>query len=108
MYVALFLQNATRERNQYNRSYPNIQFVDGDWKLGLEVCCRSRKSGLNSGNMKTRLEWVLSYIDSTVEDWKIIWSDESSIWIEVNGRSVGRCDRFDFKVCQEDIQKCIS
>jgi DDE superfamily endonuclease len=38
-------------------------------------------------NVTKRLDWALRYKDWTIEDWKrIIWSDESSIWIGVNPR----------------------
>jgi Transposase/DDE superfamily endonuclease len=43
------------------------------------------KPGLRPENIAKRLEWALKYKDWTVEDWKkVIWSDESSIWIGVN------------------------
>jgi len=44
-----------------------------------------QKPGLRPENIKARLEWALRYQNWTVEDWKkVIWSDESSLWIGAN------------------------
>jgi hypothetical protein len=45
----------------------------------------TEKPGLRPQNIEARLAWAQRYKDWIVEDWKrIIWSDESSIWIGVN------------------------
>jgi hypothetical protein len=45
------------------------------------------KPGLRKENVVKRLEWAMRYKDWTAENWKrVIWSDESSIWIGVNPR----------------------
>src|SRR5579859_4406827 len=47
----------------------------------------AEKPRLCTENVAKRLQWALKYKDWTVEDWKrIIWSDESSIWIGINPR----------------------
>jgi hypothetical protein len=47
----------------------------------------TEKPGLRPQNMEARLAWAQRYKDWIVEDWKrVIWSDESSIWIGVNPR----------------------
>jgi hypothetical protein len=47
----------------------------------------AEKPGLSAENVVKRLQWAQRYKDWTVEDWKkVIWSDESSIWIGVNPR----------------------
>jgi DDE superfamily endonuclease len=47
----------------------------------------AKKPGLSAENVAKRLAWAEKYKDWTVEDWKkVIWSDESSIWIGVNPR----------------------
>jgi hypothetical protein len=54
-------------------------------EAGLGSYIAAEKPGLRAENVAKRLEWALKYKDWTVEDWKrIIWSDESSIWIGVN------------------------
>jgi len=43
------------------------------------------KPGLHDVNVTAQLEWAMHYKDWTVEDWKkVIWSDESSIWVGAN------------------------
>jgi DDE superfamily endonuclease len=47
----------------------------------------AKKPGLSAENVAKRLAWAEKYKDWTIEDWKkVIWSDESSIWIGVNPR----------------------
>jgi hypothetical protein len=47
----------------------------------------AEKPGLRPENVAARLEWANKYKDWTIEDWKrVIWSDESSIWIGVSPR----------------------
>jgi len=47
----------------------------------------AEKPGLRAENIVARLEWAMKYKDWTVEDWKrVIWSDESSLWVGVNPR----------------------
>jgi hypothetical protein len=54
-------------------------------EAGLGSYVAAEKPGLRVENVAKRLEWALKYKDWTVEDWKrVIWSDESSIWIGVN------------------------
>jgi hypothetical protein len=54
---------------------------------GLGSYIAAEKPALQAENVAKRLEWALKYKDWTVEDWKrVIWSDESSIWIGVNPR----------------------
>src|SRR5579859_4578398 len=56
-------------------------------ETGLENYITAEKLGLHDANVAKRLEWVKRYKDWTVDDWKrVIWSDESSIWIGVNPR----------------------
>jgi len=56
-------------------------------EAGLGSYIAAEKPGLRAENITKRLEWALKYKDWTVEDWKrVIWSDESSIWIGVNPR----------------------
>jgi len=56
-------------------------------EAGLESYVAAVKPGLRSVNVAARLEWALRYKNWTVEDWKkVIWSDESSIWIGANPR----------------------
>jgi len=56
-------------------------------EAGLGSYIAAKKPGLRPENVKERLDWALRYKDWTVEDWKkVIWSDESSIWIGVNPR----------------------
>ena len=52
---------------------------------GLGSYIAAEKPGLRPENVTERLKWALRYKDWTIEDWKrVIWSDESSIWIGVN------------------------
>lgn len=54
---------------------------------GLGSYVAAEKPGLRIENIAKRLEWARQYKDWTPEDWKrVIWSDESSIWIGVNPR----------------------
>jgi len=54
---------------------------------GLGSYVAAEKPGLRVENIAKRLEWAGQYKDSTAEQWKrVIWSDESSIWIGVNPR----------------------
>jgi hypothetical protein len=56
-------------------------------EVGLDSFIAAEKPGLRPENMEARLAWAQRYKDWTVEDWKrVIWSDESSIWIGVNPR----------------------
>ena len=56
-------------------------------EVGLGSFIAAEKPGLRPENMKARLAWAQRYKDWTVEDWKrVIWSDESSIWVGVNPR----------------------
>ena len=56
-------------------------------EAGLGSYIAAEKPGLRHENVVKRLEWAMRYKDWTVEDWKrVIWSDESSIWIGVNPR----------------------
>jgi hypothetical protein len=54
---------------------------------GLGSYIAAEKPGLRIENIAKRLEWAEKYKNWTVEDWKrVIWSDESSIWIGANPR----------------------
>jgi len=54
-------------------------------EAGLASCVAAEKPGLSAENVVKRLEWAQRYKDWTVEHWKkVIWSDESSIWIGVS------------------------
>jgi len=54
-------------------------------EAGLGSYIAAEKPALRAKNVAKRLEWALKYKDWTVQDWKrVIWSDESSIWIGVN------------------------
>jgi len=56
-------------------------------EAGLGSYIAAEKPGLRAENVAKRLEWAEKYKNWTVEDWKrVIWSDESSIWIGVNPR----------------------
>jgi len=56
-------------------------------EAGLGSFVVTEKPGLRPENMEARLAWAQRYKDWTIEDWKrVIWSDESSIWIGVNPR----------------------
>jgi hypothetical protein len=56
-------------------------------EAGLGSYIAAEKPGLRDNNVAKRLEWAMRYKDWTVDDWKrVIWSDESSIWIGVNPR----------------------
>ena len=56
-------------------------------EAGLNSYVAAVKPGLRVENVKARLQWGLRYKDWMVEDWKkVIWSDESSIWIGANPR----------------------
>jgi hypothetical protein len=56
-------------------------------EAGLDSFIAAQKPGLRAENVNKRLEWAMRYKNWTVEDWKrVIWSDESSIWIGVNPR----------------------
>ena len=56
-------------------------------EVGLGSYIAAEKPGLRAENVAERLEWAMKHKDLTVEDWKrVIWSDESSIWIGVNPR----------------------
>src|SRR5579859_6858743 len=57
-------------------------------EAGLGSYIAAKKPGLRPENVKDRLNWALCYKHWTVEDWKrVIWSDESSIWIGIKPRS---------------------
>ena len=54
-------------------------------EMGLGSYIAAQKPGLRPENVIKRLDWAERYKDWTVEDWKrVIWSDESSIWIGVS------------------------
>lgn len=54
-------------------------------KLGSYIAVH--KLGLSEEQMTNRLQWALRYKDWTVEEWKkVIWFDESSVWIGANSR----------------------
>ena len=56
-----------------------------EFRLGSYVA--AKKPGLRPENVEARLHWALEHINWSVEDWKrVIWSDESSIWVGVNPR----------------------
>jgi hypothetical protein len=56
-------------------------------EAGLGSYIAASKPGLTRENVAKRLAWAEKYKDWTIEDWKkVIWSDESSIWIGVNPR----------------------
>jgi Transposase/DDE superfamily endonuclease len=56
-------------------------------EAGLGSYVAAEKPGLHPENVAARLEWALRYKDWTIEDWKrVIWSDESSLWVGVNPR----------------------
>ena len=53
----------------------------------MESYIAAEKPGLSAENICRRLEWAIKYKDWTIQDWKkVIWSDESSVWIGVNPR----------------------
>jgi len=55
--------------------------------MGLGSYIAAKKPGLRIENIAKRLEWAEKYKHWTVDDWKrVIWSDESSIWIGVSPR----------------------
>jgi hypothetical protein len=54
---------------------------------GLGSYIAAEKPGLHIENVAKRLEWAMKYKYWTAEDWKrVIWSDESSLWIGINPR----------------------
>ena len=54
-----------------------------EWGLGSYIA--AEKPGLHAENVVKRLEWAMKYKEWMAEDWKrVIWLDESSIWIGVN------------------------
>jgi Transposase/DDE superfamily endonuclease len=56
-------------------------------EAGLGSYVSAEKPGLSPENVAKRLAWAERYKNWTVEDWKkVIWSDESSVWIGVNPR----------------------
>ena len=56
-------------------------------EAGLDSYIVAQKPALRSENVVKRLEWAIKHKDWTAEDWKrVIWSDETSIWIGVNPR----------------------
>ena len=56
-------------------------------EAGLNSYVAAVKPGLRDENVAARLQWALHYKDWTVEDWKkVIWSDESSVWVGANHR----------------------
>lgn len=56
-------------------------------EAGLGSYIAAEKPGLSDEIVASRLRWALRYKDWTIEDWKkVIWSDESSIWVGVNPR----------------------
>lgn len=56
-------------------------------EAGLGSYVAAEKPGLSDDIVASRLRWALRYKDWTIEDWKkVIWSDESSMWIGVNPR----------------------
>ena len=56
-------------------------------EVGLRSFIAAKKPGLRPENIEARLQWALEHINWSVEDWKrVIWSDESSIWVGVNPR----------------------
>jgi len=56
-------------------------------EAGLGSYIAAEKPGLSKEQLASRLQWAVWYKDWTVDDWKkVIWSDESSMWIGVNPR----------------------
>lgn len=56
-------------------------------EAGLGSYIAAEKPGLRAENVEKRLQWALEHRDWTIEQWKrVIWSDESSLWIGVNPR----------------------
>jgi DDE superfamily endonuclease/Transposase len=56
-------------------------------EVGLGSYIAAEQPGLRPENVAQRLKWALEHKDWTEEDWKrVIWSDESTIWIGVNPR----------------------
>jgi hypothetical protein len=56
-------------------------------EAGLGSYIAAKKPGLSAENIHKRLDWAMKYKDWTIEDWKkVIWLDESSIWVGVNPR----------------------
>jgi DDE superfamily endonuclease/Transposase len=56
-------------------------------EAGLGSYVAAEKPGLRAENVAKRLQWALDHKDWTSEQWKrVIWSDESSLWVGVNPR----------------------
>jgi transposase len=56
-------------------------------EAGLGSYIAAKKPGLRPENVEARLNWAIAHKDWTVDDWRrVIWSDESSIWVGVNPR----------------------
>jgi hypothetical protein len=56
-------------------------------EAGLGSYIAVEKPALTAENVRKRLDWAIKHKDWTIEDWKkVIWSDESSVWIGVNPR----------------------
>ena len=56
-------------------------------EAGLGSYIVAEKPGLSDEIVTSRLCWALRYKDWTIGDWKkVIWSDESSVWVGVNPR----------------------
>ena len=56
-------------------------------EAGLGSYIAFEKPALSAENVHKRLDWAKKHKDWTIEKWKkVIWSDESSIWIGVNPR----------------------
>jgi hypothetical protein len=56
-------------------------------EFGLGSYVAAKNPGLRPKNVEARLRWALEHVNWSVADWKrVIWSDESSIWVGVNPR----------------------
>ena len=77
------------------RDITNILFIQISEKtlrcrrseLGLGSYIAAKEPGLRPENVEARLHWALKHINWSLDEWKrVIWSDESSIWVGVNPR----------------------
>src|SRR5579862_8434200 len=56
-------------------------------ELGLGSYIAAKEPGLRPENVEARLHWALKHVNWSLNEWKrVIWSDESSIWVGVNPR----------------------
>ena len=56
-------------------------------EFGLGSYVAAKEPGLRPKNVEARLHWVLEHVNWRAVDWRrVIWSDESSIWVGVNPR----------------------